>query len=45
MAGRAADIDTVYGLVGDALRERTTADGMTLVDKPGIPASPLRTAN
>ncbi|ADU01164.1 CaiB/BaiF CoA transferase family protein [Mycolicibacterium gilvum] len=42
MAGRAADIDTVYGLIGDALRERTTAEWLALFDELGIPASPLR---
>lgn len=45
MAGRAGDIDTVYGLVGDTLRERTTADWLALFDKLGIPASPLRTTD
>ncbi|PQP51760.1 CaiB/BaiF CoA transferase family protein [Mycolicibacterium austroafricanum] len=45
MAGRAADIDTVYGLVGDTLREQTTADWLALFDKLGIPASPLRTTD
>lgn len=45
MAGRAADIDTVYGLVGDTLRERTTADWLALFDKLGIPASPVRTTD
>ncbi|VEG51787.1 L-carnitine dehydratase/bile acid-inducible protein F [Mycolicibacterium aurum] len=45
MAGRAADIDTVYGLVAEVLREGTTAEWLELFERLEIPASPVRTTD
>ncbi|EUA56459.1 acetyl-CoA C-acyltransferase domain protein [Mycobacterium xenopi 4042] len=40
---RARQIDTVYGLVAQTMRERTTAEWLTLFRKLEIPAAPIRT--
>jgi crotonobetainyl-CoA:carnitine CoA-transferase CaiB-like acyl-CoA transferase len=40
---RARLIDTVYALVADTLKERTTAEWLALFRKLDIPAAPLRT--
>jgi crotonobetainyl-CoA:carnitine CoA-transferase CaiB-like acyl-CoA transferase len=40
---RARQIDTVYGLLGETFRERTTADWLTLLRSLDIPAAPVRT--
>jgi crotonobetainyl-CoA:carnitine CoA-transferase CaiB-like acyl-CoA transferase len=40
---RARQIDTVYGLLADTLKERTTQEWLTLFRKLDIPAAPLRT--
>ncbi len=40
---RAREIDTVYGLLAETFRERTTAEWLELFRKLGIPAAPLRT--
>lgn len=45
MAGRAADIDTVYGLLAEVLREGTTAEWLELFERLEIPASPVRTTD
>ncbi|MDT7756583.1 MAG: hypothetical protein QOH27_2481 [Mycobacterium sp.] len=40
---RARQIDTVYGLVAQTMRERTTAEWLTLFAELEIPASPINT--
>ena len=40
---RAQQIDKVYALLGETLRERTTQEWLTLFRKLDIPAAPLRT--
>ena len=40
---RANDIDTVYGLVAETMRERTTAEWLALFRELEIPAAPLNT--
>jgi crotonobetainyl-CoA:carnitine CoA-transferase CaiB-like acyl-CoA transferase len=40
---RARHIDTVYGLVADTLKERTTEEWLALFRQLDIPAAPLRT--
>jgi crotonobetainyl-CoA:carnitine CoA-transferase CaiB-like acyl-CoA transferase len=40
---RARDIDTVYGLLADTLKERTTQEWLELFETLDIPAAPLRT--
>jgi crotonobetainyl-CoA:carnitine CoA-transferase CaiB-like acyl-CoA transferase len=40
---RARKIDTVYALLGETFRERTTAEWLELFRKLDIPAAPLRT--
>ena len=40
---RANDIDTVYGLVAETMRERTTEEWMALFRQLEIPAAPLNT--
>ena len=40
---RARNIDTVYALVAQTLKERTTEEWLTLFRKLDIPAAPLRT--
>ena len=40
---RARDINTVYALIADTLKERTTEDWLKLFRSLGIPAAPLRT--
>jgi crotonobetainyl-CoA:carnitine CoA-transferase CaiB-like acyl-CoA transferase len=40
---RARNIDTVYALVADTLKERTTEEWLTLFRKLDIPAAPVRT--
>ena len=40
---RARQIDTVYALVADTLKERTTQEWLALFRKLDIPAAPLRT--
>jgi crotonobetainyl-CoA:carnitine CoA-transferase CaiB-like acyl-CoA transferase len=42
LQARAAEIDTVYGLLGETFAERTTAEWLALFRRLGIPASPLR---
>ncbi|WP_422744883.1 CaiB/BaiF CoA transferase family protein [Mycobacterium sp. WMMD1722] len=41
LAMRAKQIDTVYGLLGQTMRERTTEEWLTLFAKLEIPASPI----
>jgi len=40
---RAQQIDTVYGLLGETFKERTTLEWLTLFRKHDLPAAPLRT--
>ncbi len=40
---RARQIDTVYALLGDTFKERTTAEWLELFQRLDIPAAPLRT--
>jgi crotonobetainyl-CoA:carnitine CoA-transferase CaiB-like acyl-CoA transferase len=40
---RAKQIDTVYALLGDTFKERTTQEWLDLFQSLGIPAAPLRT--
>jgi len=40
---RARQIDTVYGLLGETFRERTTQDWLDLLRSLDIPAAPVRT--
>ena len=40
---RAREIDTVYALLGETFRERTTAEWLQLLRSLDIPAAPLRT--
>jgi crotonobetainyl-CoA:carnitine CoA-transferase CaiB-like acyl-CoA transferase len=40
---RAKQIDTVYGLVAETLKERTTAEWLTLFHELEIPAAPIQT--
>jgi crotonobetainyl-CoA:carnitine CoA-transferase CaiB-like acyl-CoA transferase len=40
---RARQIDTVYALLGDTFKERTTEEWLELFQRLGIPAAPLRT--
>jgi len=40
---RARQVDTIYALLAETLKERTTADWMALFRKLEIPAAPLRT--
>ena len=40
---RAAAIDTIYALLADTMKERTTREWLTLFQSLEIPASPLRT--
>lgn len=40
---RARQIDTVYALLGDTFKERTTGEWLELFQGLGIPAAPLRT--
>lgn len=42
---RARNIDTVYGLLGQTFRERTTAEWLELFRSLDIPAAPLRTTD
>ena len=43
LAQRARQIDTVYALLGETFRERTTRDWLDLLRALDIPAAPLRT--
>jgi crotonobetainyl-CoA:carnitine CoA-transferase CaiB-like acyl-CoA transferase len=43
MEQRARQIDTVYGLLAETFKERTTQEWLGLFRKLGIPAAPLRT--
>ena len=43
LEARAADINTVYGLLGETFGERTTAEWLDLFRELGIPAAPLNT--
>ncbi|HEY9304379.1 MAG TPA: CoA transferase, partial [Mycobacterium sp.] len=43
LESRARQIDTVYALLADTLRERTTDEWLTLFRELEIPAAPLRT--
>jgi len=43
LAQRARRIDTVYGLLAETFKERTTEEWLALFRKLGIPAAPLRT--
>ncbi|RYD86905.1 MAG: CoA transferase, partial [Sphingomonadales bacterium] len=43
LEARAAEINTVYGLLGETFGERTTAEWLDLFRELGIPASPLQT--
>jgi crotonobetainyl-CoA:carnitine CoA-transferase CaiB-like acyl-CoA transferase len=43
LASRAKEIDTVYGLVAQTMRERTTDEWLTLFSDLEIPAAPLNT--
>ncbi|KWX57533.1 acetyl-CoA acetyltransferase [Mycobacterium sp. NAZ190054] len=45
MAGRAEDIDVVYGLLAQTLRTRTTDEWLALFERLGIPASSVRTTD
>jgi crotonobetainyl-CoA:carnitine CoA-transferase CaiB-like acyl-CoA transferase len=40
---RARLVDTVYGLLADTIKERTTREWLELFQANGIPAAPLRT--
>jgi crotonobetainyl-CoA:carnitine CoA-transferase CaiB-like acyl-CoA transferase len=40
---RAQQVDRVYGLLAETIRERTTEEWLTLFRELGIPAAPLRT--
>lgn len=40
---RAAQINVVYGLLGETFKERTTQEWLDLLRELGIPAAPLRT--
>jgi len=40
---RAKQIDTVYALLGETFKERTTQEWLDLFESLGIPAAPLRT--
>jgi crotonobetainyl-CoA:carnitine CoA-transferase CaiB-like acyl-CoA transferase len=40
---RAKQINTLYGLLGETFKERTTEDWLSLLRELGIPAAPLRT--
>jgi crotonobetainyl-CoA:carnitine CoA-transferase CaiB-like acyl-CoA transferase len=40
---RAREIDTVYGLVAETMKERTTAEWLALLRELEIPAAPLNT--
>jgi crotonobetainyl-CoA:carnitine CoA-transferase CaiB-like acyl-CoA transferase len=40
---RASEIDTVYGLVAETMKERSTAEWMKLLRELEIPAAPLNT--
>ena len=42
LEARAAEINTVYGLLGETFAERTTAEWLDLLEKLGIPAAPLQ---
>lgn len=43
LAQRAKQIDRIYGLIAETIRERTTAEWLELFRKLDIPAAPLRT--
>jgi crotonobetainyl-CoA:carnitine CoA-transferase CaiB-like acyl-CoA transferase len=43
LEARAAEINIVYGLLGETFGERTTAEWLDLFRELGIPASPLQT--
>lgn len=43
LEARAGQIDTVYGLVAQTLKERTTAEWLDLFDDLEIPAAPIHT--
>ena len=43
LAGRAKQIDTVYGLVAQTMRERTTKEWLDLFGELEIPATPINT--
>jgi crotonobetainyl-CoA:carnitine CoA-transferase CaiB-like acyl-CoA transferase len=43
LENRARHIDTVYGLVAQTLKERTTAEWLTLFGELEIPAAPIQT--
>ena len=45
LEARAADINTVYGLLGETFGERTTAEWLDLFRELGIPAAPLNAPN
>lgn len=40
---RAKHINTIYGLLGETFKERTTEEWLSLLRELGIPAAPLRT--
>jgi crotonobetainyl-CoA:carnitine CoA-transferase CaiB-like acyl-CoA transferase len=43
LENRAQQIDRIYGLLAETFLERTTQDWLTLLERLGIPAAPLRT--